>query len=392
MVEETSNTTSLTDIKTISVGDVVKAKVTKVEEKQALVDVGYKYDGLIPISELSGLHVDKVSDVVSVGDEFDVKVLKINDDKEELVVSKKALVVEKAWEELAQKMESGEIIEAPVKEVVKGGLVVDVGLRGFVPASMVERHFVEDFSGYVGKTLTLKVVEMDKEKNKVILSHKAVLESEAQKQKQQVLENLQPGQIIEGTVQRLTDFGVFVDIGGVDGLVHVSELAWNRVEKPSDVVKEGDKVKVKILKVDKENERISLSIKETQPGPWELAGQQFKKGDVVTGTVKRLVSFGAFVELAPGIEGLVHISQLANRHVNTPSEVVKEGQEVQVKILDVLPAEQRISLSIRALEEDRTAAVERANRREQQAFQQENNQPLGVTLGDLFGDLKDKLK
>jgi small subunit ribosomal protein S1 len=392
MMEETSNATSLTDIKTISVGDVVKAKVTKVEEKQALVDVGYKYDGLIPISELSGLHVEKVSDVVSVGDEFDVKVLKINDEKEELVVSRKALVVEKAWEELARKMVAGEILEAPVKEVVKGGLVVDVGLRGFVPASMVERHFVEDFSGYVGKPLTLKVMEMDKEKNKVILSHKAVLEDEAQKQKKQVLENLQVGQVLEGTVQRLTDFGVFVDIGGVDGLVHVSELAWNRVEKPSDVVKEGDKVKVKILKVDKDHERISLSIKETQPGPWDMAAQQFKKGDVVTGTVKRLVSFGAFVELAPGIEGLVHISQLANRHVNTPSEVVKEGQEVQVKILDVLPADQRISLSIRALDEDRSIEAERVNRREQQAFQQENNQPLGVTLGDLFGDLKEKLK
>ncbi|HZG16498.1 MAG TPA: 30S ribosomal protein S1, partial [Candidatus Bathyarchaeia archaeon] len=338
------------------------------------------------------LHVEKVSDVVSVGDEFDVKVTKINDDKEELVVSKKALVVEKAWEELARKMESGEIIEAPVKEVVKGGLVVDVGLRGFVPASMVERHFVEDFSSYVGNTLTLKVVEMDKEKNKVILSHKAVLEQEVQQQKKGVLDNLQPGQVLDGTVQRLTDFGVFVDIGGVDGLVHVSELAWTRVDKPSDVVKEGDKVKVKILKVDKENERISLSMKETQPGPWDVAGQQFKKGDVVTGTVKRLVSFGAFVELAPGIEGLVHISQMANRHVNSPSEVVKEGQEVQVKILDVIPSEQRISLSIRALEEDRTVEVERANRREQQTFQQENNQPLGVTLGDLFGDLKDKFK
>jgi len=392
MMEETSNATSLTDVKTLSVGDVVKAKVTKVEEKQALVDVGYKYDGLIPISELSGLHVEKVSDVVSVGDEFDVKVTKINDDKEELVVSKKALVVEKAWEELARKMESGEIIEAPVKEVVKGGLVVDVGLRGFVPASMVERHFVEDFSSYVGNTLTLKVVEMDKEKNKVILSHKAVLEQEAHQQKKGFLDNLQPGQVLDGTVQRLTDFGVFVDIGGVDGLVHVSELAWTRVEKPSDVVKEGDKVKVKILKVDKENERISLSMKETQPGPWDVAGQQFKKGDVVTGTVKRLVSFGAFVELAPGIEGLVHISQMANRHVNSPAEVVKEGQEVQVKILDVIPSEQRISLSIRALEEDRTVEVERANRREQQTFQQENNQPLGVTLGDLFGDLKDKFK
>lgn len=392
MMEEASNATSLTDVKTIAVGDVVKAKVTKVEEKQALVDVGYKYDGLIPISELSGLHVEKVSDVVSVGDEFEVKVTKINDDKEELVVSKKALVVEKAWDELSRKMESGEIIEAPVKEVVKGGLVVDVGLRGFVPASMVERHFVEDFSSYVGNNLTLKVVEMDKEKNKVILSHKAVLEAEAQQQKKSVLDNLQPGQVIDGTVQRLTDFGVFVDIGGVDGLVHVSELAWTRVEKPSDVVKEGDKVKVKVLKVDKEHERISLSMKETQPGPWDVAGQQFKKGDVAKGTVKRLVSFGAFVELAPGIEGLVHISQMANRHVNTPNEVLKEGQEVQVKILDVIPAEQRISLSIRALEEDRTVEAERANRREQQTFQQENNQPLGVTLGDLFGDLKDKFK
>lgn len=392
MVEETKNSSSLTDVKDLSVGDVVTAKVTKVEDKHALVDVGYKYDGIIPISELSGLHVDKVADVVSVGDEFEVKVIKKNEEKEELVVSRKAVAVEKAWDELARKMESGEVFEAEVKEVVKGGLVVDVGLRGFIPASMVERHFVEDFSDYKGRTLSLKVVEMDKEKNKVILSHKAVLEEEAKRQKASLLERIEPGQVLEGTVQRLTDFGVFVDIGGVDGLVHVSELAWNRVEKPSDVVKEGDKVKVKVLKVDKENERISLSIKETTPGPWELAGEKFKAGDVVTGTVKRLVSFGAFVEIAPGVEGLVHISQIANRHIATPGEVLKEGQEVQVKILDVNVAQQRISLSIRALEEDRAEQTERANRREQQAFQQENNQGLGVTLGDLFGDLKDKLK
>jgi small subunit ribosomal protein S1 len=392
MVEEMSNAIDLTEAKTLSVGDVVKAKVTKVEDKQALVDVGYKYDGLIPISELSALHVDKVSDAVSVGDEFDVKVIKINDDKEELVVSRKALVVEAAWAELEQKMQSGEVIEATVKEVVKGGLVVDVGLRGFIPASMVERHFVEDFSDYKGRTLKLKVVEMDKEKNKVILSHKAVLEEEAKNQRQEVLQKLQPGLVLEGTVQRLTDFGVFVDIGGVDGLVHVSELAWTRVDKPSDVVKEGDLVKVKVLKVDKENERVSLSIKEATPGPWDKAGEQFKAGDVVTGTVKRLVSFGAFVEIAPGVEGLVHISQIANRRVATPSEALKEGQEVQVKILEVNPAEQRISLSIRALEEERAEQAERASKREQQAFQQENNQPLGVTLGDLFGDLKDKLK
>ncbi|MFY0543035.1 30S ribosomal protein S1 [Brevibacillus sp. H7] len=391
MMEETSNI-SLSDATTISVGDVVKATVTKVEEKQALVDVGYKYDGLIPISELSPLHVEKVSDVVSVGDTFDVKVIKLNDEKEELVVSKKAVAMESAWSELEQKMQSGEIIEATVKEVVKGGLVVDVGLRGFIPASMVERHFVEDFSDYKGKTLRLKVIEMDKEKNKVILSHKAVLEEEAKQQKKSVLDKLQPGQVLEGTVQRMTDFGVFVDIGGVDGLVHVSELAWNRVEKPSDVVKEGDKVQVKVLKVDKENERISLSMKEAQPGPWQKVSEQFKAGDVVSGTVKRLVSFGAFVEIAPGIEGLVHISQIANRRVATPGEVLKEGQEVQVKVLDVVPEEQRVSLSIRAIEEERAEQVERASKREHQQYTQENNQSLGVTLGDLFGDLKDKLK
>lgn len=390
MMEETN--VSLTDATTISVGDVVKATVTKVEDKQALVDVGYKYDGLIPISELSPLHVDKVSDVVAVGDTFEVKVIKLNDEKEELVVSKKAVAMESAWADLEQKMQSGEIIEAIVKEVVKGGLVVDVGVRGFIPASMVERHFVEDFSDYKGKSLTLKVVEMDKEKNKVILSHKAVLEDEAKQQKQSVMDKIQPGQILEGTVQRMTDFGVFVDIGGVDGLVHVSELAWNRVEKPSDVVKEGDKVTVKVLKVDKENERIGLSIKETQAGPWAKVAEEFKVGAIVKGTVKRLVSFGAFVEVAPGIEGLVHISQIANRRVNTPGEVLKEGQEVQVKVLDVVPQEQRISLSIRAVEEDRAEQAERASKKEQQQFQQENNQPMGVTLGELFADLKDKFK
>ncbi|MFA4134810.1 MULTISPECIES: 30S ribosomal protein S1 [unclassified Brevibacillus] len=390
MMEETN--VSLTDATTISVGDVVKATVTKVEDKQALVDLGYKYDGLIPISELSPLHVEKVSDVVAVGDTFEVKVIKLNDEKEELVVSKKAVAMESSWSDLEQKMQAGEIIEAAVKEVVKGGLVVDVGVRGFIPASMVERHFVEDFSDYKGKTLALKVVEMDKEKNKVILSHKAVLEDEVKVHKQSIMDKIQVGQVLEGTVQRMTDFGVFVDIGGVDGLVHVSELAWNRVDKPSDVVKEGDKVKVKVLKIDRENERIGLSIKETQAGPWANVAEDFKAGSILNGTVKRLVSFGAFIELAPGIEGLVHISQIANRRVNTPSEVLKEGQEVQVKVLDVVPQEQRISLSIRAVEEDRVEQAERASKREQQQFTQENNQPMGVTLGELFGDLKDKFK
>ncbi|WP_232696300.1 30S ribosomal protein S1 [Brevibacillus daliensis] len=393
MVDGTDSNLSLNNVETLSVGDVVKAKVTKVEDKQVLVDVGYKYDGLIPISELSGLHVEKTSDLVAIGDEFEVKVTKLNDDSEELVVSKKAVDAENAWKDLVEKKETGVIIEAEVKDVVKGGLVVDVGLRGFIPASMVERHFVEDFSDYKGRTLKLRVMELDKEKNKVILSHKAILDEEAKQGKTKVLETIEVGSILDGTVQRLTDFGVFVDIGGVDGLVHVSELAWDHVEKPSDVVKEGEQVKVKVLKVDKNNERISLSMKDAQPGPFDEAAEKFKKGDVVSGTVKRLTGFGAFVEIAPRVEGLVHISQIANRRVKTPSEVLKEGQEVKVKVLDINLKDQRISLSIRAVEEDREEEAERISRKELQQYTQENNQQgMGITLGDLFGDLKDKLK
>lgn len=274
MVEEMKS--EMAEVTPLKRGDVVKGKVTKVEDNQALVDVGYKFDGVIPISELSSLHVDRVSDVLQEGQEVEVKVLRVNDEEDKLILSKRAVDAERAWAELQRKFESGETLEATVADIVKGGLVVDVGVRGFIPASLVERHFVEDFSDYKGRTLPLKVIEIDPSKNKLILSHKAVLEEEAEKKKQATLESLQEGQVIEGTVQRITDFGAFVDIGGVDGLVHVSELAWNRVEHPSDVLTEGDKVQVKVLKVDRDNERISLSIKETQPGPWEKVGMRSK--------------------------------------------------------------------------------------------------------------------
>ncbi|MBO8170675.1 MAG: 30S ribosomal protein S1 [Bacillaceae bacterium] len=388
MAEEIKNENEMTEMENVDVGDVVRGKVTKVEEKQALVDVGYKLDGILPISEVSSLHIEKVGDVLQEGDEIDVQVIRFNDDKDEMIVSKKAVDREKAWGELEKKMETGEVFEAEVAEVVKGGLVVDVGVRGFIPASMVENYYVEDFSDYKGKTLRLKVVEMDKEKNKVILSQKAVLDEENEKKKEEVLENLEEGQVLEGTVQRITDFGAFVDLGGIDGLVHISELAWDHVEKVSDVVQEGDQVKVKVLGVDKEKERISLSIKQTQPGPWEQAGEKLKPGDVVTGTVKRLVNFGAFVEVLPGVEGLVHISQISNRHIGTPSEVLEEGQEVQAKVLDVNVAERRISLSIRELEEQK----EQEETRKVQEELEQDNAGMGVTIGDLFGDLKDKLK
>ncbi|MFD1395056.1 30S ribosomal protein S1 [Kroppenstedtia eburnea] len=382
MVEEMKS--EMAEVTPLNRGDIVKGKVTKVEDHQVMVDVNYKFDGVIPISELSSLHVDKASDVLSEGDEVEVKVIRINDEEDKLVLSKKAVDADRAWEELQQKFESGETLEAEVADVVKGGLVVDLGVRGFIPASLVERHYVEDFSDYKGRKLSLKVIEIDPVKNKLILSRKAVLDEEADQRKQETLAGLQPGQVMEGTVQRLTDFGAFVDIGGVDGLVHVSELAWNRVEHPSEVLSEGDQVQVKVLKVDQQNERISLSIKETQPGPWEKVSEEIKAGDIVTGTVKRLVSFGAFVEVYQGVEGLVHISQISRRHIATPSEELEEGQEVRVKVLDMQPEQKRISLSIKEVEQEET--------REELKNLDRNNSGMNVTLGDVFGDQLRRLK
>lgn len=369
------------EVKNFEVGDTVHGRVTKVEEKQVIVEISEsKLDGIIPISELSSLHVEKSSDVVSEGDELELEVLKIED--EALIVSKRKIDAKKAWEELKEKFANNEIIEAEIKDVVKGGLVVDLGVRGFVPASLVEDYYVEDFSDYKGKTLTFKIVELDQEKNRLILSHRAVVEEEKGKRKEQLLESIQVGEILEGTVQRITDFGAFVDIGGIDGLVHISQLSYEHVEKPSDVVEEGQKVQVKVLNVDRENERISLSIKETLPGPWENIAERAPKGSVLTGTVKRLVSYGAFVEVFPGVEGLVHISQIARRHIGTPHEVLEEGQTVDVKVLDVNEEEQRLSLSIKELEEQGEAETDFELPEESKGFQ------LGEMIGDQLKDLK----
>lgn len=339
------------EVKDFKVGDTVKGFVTKVEDKQVIVDVqNSKCDGIIPISELSSLHVEKASDAVSIGDELLLEVTKV--EEESLILSKRKVDAQTAWQTLKKQFESGEVIEAEVKEIVKGGLVIDLGVRGFVPASLVEDHFVEDFSDYLGKTLQFKIVEIEQETNRIILSHRAVVQDDKNKTKRSRLEEIEPGQVLTGTVQRLTDFGAFVNIGGVDGLVHVSQLSHEHVHKPSDVVKEGDVVQVKVLSVDRNNERVSLSIKETLPGPWENISEKAAKGAILDGTVKRLVSFGAFVEIFPGVEGLVHISQIANKHIGTPHEVLKEGQQVQVKVIDVHEDEHRLSLSIKELLED----------------------------------------
>ena len=362
-------------------GDIVKGVAAKVEDKAVTVTIeGAPFDGIVPISELSSLHIEKASDLVSVGDEMQLIITKV--EEENYVLSKRKVDALHAWDKLEQQFASGEIFEAEVKDVVKGGLVVDLGVRGFVPASLVEDYFVEDFNDYKGKTLSFKITELDKEKNRLILSHRAVVENEKASKKLSVLERIQEGDVIKGKVQRLANFGAFVDIGGVDGLVHISQVSHEHVEDITSVLSEGQDVTVKVLSVDPENERISLSIKETLPGPWSTIEEKASKGAVLEGKVQRLVPFGAFIEVFPGIEGLVHISQISHKHVNTPHEVLKEGQEVQVKVLEVNAAEKRLSLSIKELQENPNAVEE--------IDYELPEESVGFSMGDVIGDkLKD---
>lgn len=358
-------------------GDRVTGKVSKIEDKSVTVEIsGAPFDGVIPISELSSLHIEKASDAVAVGDELKLIITKVEEDN--YVLSKRKVDAEDAWDALEEKFKNNETIETEVKDVVKGGLVVDLGLRGFIPASLVEDYFVESFEDYKGRTMTFKIVEMDKEKNRLILSHRAVVQEEKASKKEQVLAELKEGQVLEGTVQRIASFGAFVDIGGVDGLVHISQLSHDHVENVADVLSEGDQVTVKVLSVDLDAERISLSIKDTLPGPWEGIFEKAPKGSVLTGTVKRLVSYGAFVEVFPGVEGLVHISRISHQHIGTPHEVLKEGQEVQVKVLEVDAEGKRLSLSIKDLIEKEEEPAKDTYEMPEEAS--------GFSISDVIGD------
>jgi len=366
----------------VEVGKTVTGTVVKLEEKQILVDIGYKTEGIVPISELSSLHVEQPSDIVEVGEAFPLKITKVEDDQ--VILSKKAVDADKAWDVLQEKYDNQEIFETEIKEIVKGGLVVDVGLRGFIPASLVETHFVEDFSDYKNKMLSVKVVDLNKDQNRIILSHRAVVEEEQQAQKQVLLQTIEEGQVLEGVVQRLTNFGAFVDVGGVDGLVHISQLAHEHVNKASDVVSEGETIKVEVLSIDRDNERISLSRKKVIPGPWENITDHIANGDIIEGKVRRLVDFGAFVEVQPGVEGLIHISEIADRHIGTPDEVLEVDQTVKVKVLNVDEVEERISLSIKELEEAQAA--------EQVKQYEKNDDQSSFQIGDLIGDKLNKYK
>ncbi|WP_319470982.1 30S ribosomal protein S1 [uncultured Trichococcus sp.] len=381
----------------IEVGDTVKGEVLSIQDRQAIVGIiGGGVEGVIPYNELSAKPFDEVTEILNVGDVVDLVVIKQIKDKENgsFLLSKRRVDAKIVWKEIQDKFENNEIIEAPVKDVVKGGLVVDVGVRGFVPASMVEDHFVEDFSSYKGKTMTFKIVELEPSENRLILSHKAVVESEKEANKGKLMDELVAGDIVEGTVARLTNFGAFVDLGGVDGLVHISQIAHEHVKNPGDVLAIGQTVKVKILSIDKENGRVSLSIKDTLAGPWDAIAEKAPIGAVLTGVVKRLTSFGAFVEVFPGVEGLVHISQISHQHIATPHEVLQEGQEIQVKVLDAKEDEQRLSLSIKALEEKAANEAPAAEGKKEKKTEEyvADDSDGNFTLADLLGDKLSGLK
>ena len=379
---------ALNSVQEIHVGDIVKGEVLAIEDKQVIVAIlGTGLEGVIPAKELSTTPTDDLESLVKVGDELDLVVIsRIGNDKENgsYLLSKRRLDAKKLWEEIEAKYAAGEIVDATITNVVKGGLVADLGIRAFIPASMVEDHFVKDFSKYKGQTLKCKIVEIEPSENRLILSHKVVAEEEKQKQKEAVFASIHKGDQIEGTVARLTNFGAFIDLGGVDGLVHVSEISHTHVAKPSDVLKVGEKVNVLVLSVDPTSNRISLSIKDTLPGPWDDIEDKAPVDSVLTGTVKRLTSFGAFVELFPGVEGLVHISQVAHKHIATPHEVLKEGEEVKVKVLEVSPENQRIALSIKALEEKPEPKVEEVVAEEESYELPEES--TGFTMGDILGE------
>ena len=328
-------------------GDIMEGVVVKIDRDEILLDIGYKSEGVIPSKELSIRHDVDPNEVVKVGDRIEALVLQKEDKEGRLILSKKRAQYERAWGRIEETMASGQTIKGPVIEVVKGGLILDIGLRGFLPASLVDLRRVRDLQPYIGTELECKIIELDRNRNNVVLSRRAFLEESQSEGRKKFLENLQKSERRKGTVSSIVNFGAFVDLGGVDGLVHVSELSWKHVDHPSEVVAVGQEVEVEVLDVDLERERVSLSLKATQEDPWKEFERRYKAGEVIPGQVTKLVPFGAFVRVSQGIEGLVHISELSHEHIDTPESVLSVGDEVQVKVVDVDVSRRRVSLSMR---------------------------------------------
>jgi small subunit ribosomal protein S1 len=335
----------------INEGEVVHGTVVRVDKDEVLVDIGYKSEGVIPVAELTIRRSVNPADEVAVGEEIDALVLTKEDAEGRLILSKKRARFELAWKKIEAASESGEPVVGKVIEVVKGGLILDLGVRGFLPASLVDIRRVQDLDEFLARELRCKVIELNRSRNNVVLSRRAVLEDERKEMRQAILDRLSPGDVIEGQISNIVDFGAFVDLDGMDGLIHISELSWSHVNHPSEVLDIGQTVKVKVLDIDRDRQRISLGLKQTQTDPWQQVVDSYREDDVVEGRVAKVVTFGAFVEILPGVEGLVHISELAAHHVENPREVVSQGQAVNVRILEIDGERRRLSLSLKRVEE-----------------------------------------
>ncbi len=333
-------------------GDLVNGTVVKIEHDEVLVDIGFKSEGVIPVRELSIRKDANPADIVALGDPIEALVLQKEDKDGRLVLSKKRAEYERAWNRIEEKFNSGENVEGEVIEVVKGGLILDIGLRGFLPASLVDLRRVKDLTAYLGTEIEARVIEMDRNRNNVVLSRRVLLEEGRKNERAEILEKLSKGMRLKGTVSSIVDFGAFVDLGGIDGLIHISELSWSHVNHPSEVVKVGEEVEVEVLDVDLQRERISLGLKQTTEDPWTKLVETYPVGTIVDGKVTKIVPFGAFIELGANVEGLVHISEMAMRHIDSPAQVVKVGDVVKVKVMDVNVERRRISLSMKAAAED----------------------------------------
>ena len=335
----------------INEGEVVHGTVVRVDKDEVLVDIGYKSEGVIPVAELTIRRSVNPADEVALGEEIDALVLTKEDAEGRLILSKKRARFELAWKAIEAAAESGEPVTGRVIEVVKGGLILDLGVRGFLPASLVDIRRVQDLDEFLAKELRCKVIELNRSRNNVVLSRRAVLEDERKEMRQAILDRLSPGDVIEGQISNIVDFGAFVDLDGMDGLIHISELSWSHVNHPSEVLDIGQTVKVKVLDIDRDRQRISLGLKQTQSDPWQQVLDSYREDDVVEGRVAKVVTFGAFVEILPGVEGLVHISELAAHHVENPREVVQQGQAVNVRVLEIDGERRRLSLSLKRVEE-----------------------------------------
>ena len=354
-------------------GDVIEGTVVKIDRDEVLLDIGFKSEGVIPARELSIRNDVDPEEIVKLGDHVEALVLQKEDKEGRLVLSKKRAQYERAWTTIEEKKNSGEMVSGPVIEVVKGGLIVDIGLRGFLPASLVELRRVRELQPYVGKEIEAKIIELDRNRNNVVLSRRAWLEEAQKEQRGDFLQNLKPGERRKGVVSSVVNFGAFVDLGGMDGLVHVSELSWKHVDHPSSVVSVGDEIEVEVLDVDLDKERISLSLKATQSDPWQEFADSHSVGQLVYGRITKLVPFGAFVQVGDGIEGLVHISEMAVHHVDLPEQVVTPGEELWVKIIDIDLQRRRISLSIKQAAEGGEVSEEYREAFGEHAYDEEGN-------------------